>query len=114
MPGAMVAATTAPTSDRPSQVMLRARPGLALEGLARSRRDRRQQVIDALPPVIFHTKRFYDDKEVAGVVKVGKRVGFGAELGVGAVRDQLFGAIYHHGVAVTGGHPAPSGAGRDG
>ncbi|KAJ7441669.1 hypothetical protein B0H11DRAFT_1749599 [Mycena galericulata] len=95
--------------------------------------DASQQVlIDALPPVlILHVKRFYYDKEVAGVVKVGKRVGFGPELEVGAdvmsgsarkaVRYKLFGAIYHHGVSAAGGHytldvlhPTRFGAGREG
>lgn len=50
--------------------------------------DASQQVLldgGALPPVlVLHVKRFYYDTAVGGVVKVGKRVEFGAELDIGS------------------------------
>ncbi|KAJ7178307.1 hypothetical protein C8R46DRAFT_1076315 [Mycena filopes] len=84
--------------------------------------DASQQVLldgGALPPVlVLHVKRFYYDTAVGGVVKVGKRVEFGAELDIGSdvmtpaaaggrkahVRYKLFGVIYHHGASASGGH----------
>ncbi|KAG6839819.1 hypothetical protein C0991_011339 [Blastosporella zonata] len=76
-----------------------------------------QHLLEALPPVlVVHLKRFCYDKEVGGVVKVGKKVQWGKELEVGGdimaptlkrtppARYKLFGALYHHGQSASGGH----------
>ncbi|KAG6806172.1 hypothetical protein H0H93_003391, partial [Arthromyces matolae] len=76
-----------------------------------------QHLLEALPPVlVVHLKRFCYDKDVGGVVKVGKAVQWGEELEVGgevmapglrkapAARYKLFGALYHHGLSASGGH----------
>ncbi|KIK62703.1 hypothetical protein GYMLUDRAFT_41619 [Collybiopsis luxurians FD-317 M1] len=84
-----------------------------------------QLLIEALPPVlVIHLKRFEYNKDVGGVVKVGKEVRFGPELVVGTdvlsvkgrsmagaggggtkgVKYKLFGVIYHHGISASGGH----------
>ncbi|KAJ7441665.1 hypothetical protein B0H11DRAFT_2236253 [Mycena galericulata] len=72
------------------------------------------------PVLVLHVKRFHHDKEVARVMKVVKRVGFGPELEV-HVMCKLFGAIYHHSVSAAGGHyklevlhPTCFGAGLEG
>jgi ubiquitin carboxyl-terminal hydrolase 10 len=44
-----------------------------------------QVLIESLPPVlVLHVKRFLYDAASGGVVKVGRRVGFGPELEFGA------------------------------
>ncbi|KAH0583414.1 hypothetical protein H2248_009043 [Termitomyces sp. 'cryptogamus'] len=76
-----------------------------------------QHLLEALPPVLVVAfKRFFYDKDVGGVVKVGKAVQWDEELEVGgdimapalrrppAARYKLFGALYHHGLSASGGH----------
>ncbi|KAG6844353.1 hypothetical protein H0H87_007578 [Tephrocybe sp. NHM501043] len=76
-----------------------------------------QHLLEALPPVlVVHLKRFCYDKDVGGVVKVGKAVQWGEELEIGGdvmaptlrkaptARYKLFGALYHHGQSASGGH----------
>ncbi|KAG6809225.1 hypothetical protein H0H92_001104 [Tricholoma furcatifolium] len=76
-----------------------------------------QHLLEAVPPVlVVHLKRFCYDKDVGGVVKVGKAVQWGEELELGgdvmapaarrgaAARYKLFGALYHHGQSASGGH----------
>ncbi|KAG6860253.1 hypothetical protein C0995_013703 [Termitomyces sp. Mi166 len=76
-----------------------------------------QHLLEALPPVLVVAfKRFFYDKDVGGVVKVGKAVQWREELEVGgevmatalrrapAARYKLFGALYHHGQSASGGH----------
>ncbi|KAJ7279682.1 hypothetical protein C8J57DRAFT_1125435 [Mycena rebaudengoi] len=85
-----------------------ARPGIVVDAS-------QQILIEALPPIlVLHVKRFCYDKEVGGVVKVGKQIAFGPELDIGSdvmaptarrpVRYKLFGVIYHHGISASGGH----------
>ncbi|KAG6868798.1 hypothetical protein C0993_010094 [Termitomyces sp. T159_Od127] len=76
-----------------------------------------QHLLEALPPVLVVAfKRFFYDKDVGGVVKVGKAVQWGETLEVGgdvmapalrrgpAAQYKLFGALYHHGQSASGGH----------
>ncbi|KAG6875966.1 hypothetical protein C0992_001648 [Termitomyces sp. T32_za158] len=76
-----------------------------------------QHLLEALPPVLVVAfKRFFYDKDVGGVVKVGKAVQWGEELEVGGevmapalrrgppAQYKLFGALYHHGQSASGGH----------
>jgi ubiquitin carboxyl-terminal hydrolase 10 len=43
--------------------------------------DASQQVlIETLPPILLHMKRFLYNTKVSGVVKIGKQVSFGPEL----------------------------------
>ncbi|KAG6918840.1 hypothetical protein DXG01_011245 [Tephrocybe rancida] len=76
-----------------------------------------QHLLEELPPIlVVHLKRFCYDKDVGGVVKVGKAVQWGEELEIGGdvvipamrraspTRYRLFGALYHHGQSASGGH----------
>ncbi|GLB34542.1 putative cysteine proteinase [Lyophyllum shimeji] len=76
-----------------------------------------QHLLDALPPVlVVHLKRFLYDKDVGGVVKIGKVVRWGEGVEVGGdvmapalrrappARYRLFGVVYHHGQSAAGGH----------
>ncbi|KAJ6568127.1 hypothetical protein B0H10DRAFT_2200033 [Mycena sp. CBHHK59/15] len=85
-----------------------ARPGVVVDAS-------QQILVEALPSVlVLHIKRFCYDKEVGGVVKVGKQIAFGPELDIPSdvmvptarkpARYKLFGAVYHHGVSASGGH----------
>lgn len=92
------------------EITVPTRPGQILEA-------KRQELIEALPPVlILHLKRFLYDTNVGDVVKIGKHVSFGPELEISPdliaptrrpaqpVKYQLFGALYHHGQSASGGH----------
>ncbi|KAF5368763.1 hypothetical protein D9615_010401 [Tricholomella constricta] len=76
-----------------------------------------QHLLEAVPPVlVVHLMRFCYDKNVGGVVKIGKEVQWGDQLEVGgdvmapalrrapAARYKLFGVVYHHGQSASGGH----------
>jgi hypothetical protein len=61
-----------------------ARPGIVVDAS-------QQILIEALPPIlVLHVKRFCYDKEVGGVVKVGKQIAFGPELDIGSGKTLRF------------------------
>ncbi|KAF8077550.1 hypothetical protein FPV67DRAFT_1603374 [Lyophyllum atratum] len=89
----------------------------APQALETPRQASMQHLLEALPPVlVVHLKRFCYDKEVGGVVKIGKGVRWGEGVEVGgevmapglrrgpAARYRLFGVVYHHGQSASGGH----------
>ncbi|KAJ7792845.1 hypothetical protein B0H14DRAFT_3498766 [Mycena olivaceomarginata] len=59
---------------------------------------------EAPPVLILHVKGFCYDTAVGGVAKVGKRVAFGPELGVGDGSPSSEALMYHHAVSSSGGH----------
>lgn len=91
-------------------VSIQNRHGIATEAT-------KQVFVEQLPPIlILHLKRFIYDP-VTGIGKNGKPIKFGPELeirsdlispslkrGHTSYRYRLYGVIYHHGLAATGGH----------
>ncbi|CAG7850884.1 Ubiquitin carboxyl-terminal hydrolase 10 {ECO:0000269/PubMed:20096447}; AltName: Full=Deubiquitinating enzyme 10; AltName: Full=Ubiquitin thioesterase 10; AltName: Full=Ubiquitin-specific-processing protease 10 [Serendipita indica DSM 11827] len=77
----------------------------------------KQMFVEHLPPIlILHLKRFIYDPQT-GIGKYGKQIRFAPELDVRSEmlsaaskhrpfsrKYQLYGVVYHHGLAATGGH----------
>ncbi|TFY81671.1 hypothetical protein EWM64_g2336 [Hericium alpestre] len=92
------------------QVTSPTKPGIVIEAS-------QQILIESLPPIlVLHLKRFLYDTTTKGVVKIGKMVEFSPELEIPndimapgrrsahAMRYQLYGVLYHHGMSASGGH----------
>jgi len=65
------------------QVTHSAKPGIIVDA-------QQQVLIEELPPIlVLHIKRFYYDTTVGGVIKVGKHIRYGPELGIPSGKREL-------------------------